>query len=109
MVSIASFKAAAFLWERGHVWYTLTNRRAVIVTSRFLRGKETEQYRLTPDLPLIIDNTDSPPSVIFATKRVWKGSSGSGNHGRSAGVSVGFKRIENAERIYQMMKHYTAT
>lgn len=99
MASIALFKGAAVLWERAHVWYTLTSRRAFIVTSKFLRGKRMQQYWLSPKLPMMIDNTDSPPSVIFDTKRVWNGAKE-----RSVGVSVGFKRIEDAEHVYEMMK-----
>jgi hypothetical protein len=102
IVSVLLFKGAAALWERAQVWYTLTNRRAFIVTSKFLRGKRMQQYWLSPDLPIIIDNTDSPPSVIFDTKRAWRGANE--NTARSVGVSVGFKRIEDAERVSEIMK-----
>jgi hypothetical protein len=102
IASIVVFKAAAPMWERGRVWYTLTSRRAFIVTSKFLHGKQMQQYWLSPQLPIMIDNTDSPPSVIFDTKRVWKGANE--NTAGSVGVSVGFKRIEDAERVYEMMK-----
>ena len=65
---IGVFATFASIWERRRVWYTLTNRRALIARTRLLRGRQLLQFRLHPTQPIFLDKTDDPPSVVLATE-----------------------------------------
>lgn len=93
-----TFSAVAWgtLKRRG-TWYTLTTRRAFIATELPLKGKRLDSYAITPDTRLSL-RQGSPGSVIFSRE------DRRGNKGRVYTVDIGFERIAEAGRAYEIMR-----
>lgn len=84
-------------WERKRVWYTLTDRRAIIASISFFWGRQLNTYWLNPTRYIYLTNFDTPPSVIFEKTTVLKGDS-------KKEIEIGFKRIKDANKVLAMMK-----
>lgn len=84
-------------WRRRHTWYTLTSARAFIATDLPLRGRKLKSWPITKNTPLSLDET-SPGSAWFA-EELRRGKN------RTYSVDIGFERIENAAKIYQMLRN----
>ena len=83
--------------KRRGTWYTLTNRRAFIATELPFKGKRLDSYAITPDTRLSL-RQGNPGSVIFGREER------RGNKGRVYTVDIGFERIAEVDRAYQIMR-----
>lgn len=83
-------------YKRRHSWYTLTDRRAFIATNLPLSGKRLASYPIDAGTRLSLTGTH-PASLHFATRRK-RGKNGSYD------VPVGFERLEDAQRVYRLMR-----
>lgn len=91
---------SAIAWgtlKRRGTWYTLTNKRAFIATDLPFKGKRLDSYTITPDTRLSLQS-GNPGSVIFAREER------RGNKGRVYSVDVGFERVDEAERAYEILR-----
>lgn len=82
--------------KRRATWYTLTDRRAFVATDLPLTGKTLESYPIDEDTRLSLTGAH-PSSIHFATK-VRRGKN------RSYEVPIGFERLEDAERVYRLLR-----
>ncbi len=78
-------------------WYTLTDKRAFIATDFPWKGRQLDSYALTPATRLSLRG-GLPGSVIFAREER------RGNKGRRYMVDIGFHRIGDAEKVYELMR-----
>lgn len=83
--------------KRRGTWYTLTNRRAFIATDLPFKGKRLDSYAITPDTRLSL-RQGNPGSVFFGREER------RGNKGRVYTVDIGFERIAEAERAYDILR-----
>jgi hypothetical protein len=81
---------------RRNTWYTLTDRRAVIATDFWPKGRDMALYDIGPDSPLRL--IDRPfPGVHFAMH----------HHRTKTGTRVvpfGFDRITDAKQVFDLMQ-----
>lgn len=81
------------VYKNQHMWYSLTNRRAIIATEVFGQ-RAMKDYRITPDTVLEFRD-GAPASIYFGYEE--GGSSG-------ARRKVGFLRIDDGQEVYAMMR-----
>ena len=99
IAGIAAFGLFKSYWEGRRIWYTLTDRRAFIARISYFGGRKMDEYWLNPNRHIYIDNFDNPPSVIFEVKEYNSG-------GKQKVREIGFKRIAEAEKVLELMKHH---
>lgn len=90
-------------WKRRRTWYTLTNKAAYIATNLVGRRglkRYTFDQMTAPDL-----HDGVPGSVFFAEeiKTVTARSRGGARRTRSQRVPVGFRRIDDARRVFRLI------
>ncbi len=100
-------------YQRGRTHYTLTNQNAYIATQMFGRRK-LENYPHKADTTVELED-NTPGTVWFATKLVRhvRNRSDNGNHMSSQRVTysekpIGFCRIEDARKVYGMLRKIVA-
>lgn len=83
----------SYRWR--NTWYTLTDRRAIIATDHWPKGRDLRLYPLGPDTPLAIA-TRPMPVVQFANVHIRT------KHGTRL-QPLGFERIPDAEAVFEMI------
>jgi hypothetical protein len=82
-----------YVWR--NTWYTLTDRRAIIATDIWPKGRDLSLYDVGPDSPLLL--VERPwPGVHFAMRH------SRGKHGVRV-VPFGFERLADAKAVFDMM------
>ena len=76
-------------------WYSLSNKRAFIAMHRKNIGRKLAAYPIDPDFELQFDYKD-PGTIIFVIETRYQG-------GAPYSVKIGFERIKDSEKVYQML------
>ncbi|MCP3970569.1 MAG: aspartate carbamoyltransferase catalytic subunit [Rhodobacteraceae bacterium] len=83
-------------WTRGHTWYTLTDRRAIIATDTPFLGRKLQSYPIAEDTA--IEYQPGDPATIHFAHEYRRGKN------RSRRVAIGFERIEYGQEVYRMIR-----
>ncbi len=83
--------------KRRGTWYTLTDRRAFIATDLPLKSRTLDSYAIDARARLSW-REGSPGSVTFASEER------RGTKGRRYNVDIGFERINEAGKVYGLMR-----
>jgi hypothetical protein len=81
---------------RRHSWYTLTDRRAIVATDYWPKGKALRDWPIGPDSPLAL-MPGTPAGVQVAIEERLRNK-------RTVRVPVGFERIAEAGHVLALMQ-----
>lgn len=87
-----------YLWqsyERGHTWYTLSDRTAYIAKDSPLGGRSLSSYPITPDTAL--DFAEGTTSAIYFASETYR------VNGRARTAKVGFENLADGRAVYDKM------
>ncbi len=83
-------------WKRRHMWYTLTDRRAIIATNLPIKGKQLKSYPINADT--VLDFTNGPLATIHFSHEMRRVKNGTRRK------NIGFERITDGHTVYKMMR-----
>ncbi|MFK7938126.1 MAG: aspartate carbamoyltransferase catalytic subunit [Roseovarius sp.] len=87
-----------YLWksyQRGHTWYTLSDRAAYIAKDSPLGGRSLASYPITPDTELEFKSS-TLSSVYFASETYRA-------NGKNHSAKVGFENLTDGRAVYDQM------
>jgi len=99
-LGVGAYNAGGFLlWEayqRAHMWYSLSSRRAFIATNLPLIGRDLKSYPISRDS--VLDFRDGDPAAIYFARDYKRTANGSRQ------VDVGFERIKDGADVYAKLR-----
>ena len=87
-----------YMWqsyERGHTWYTLSDRNAYIAKDSPLGGRSLASYPITPQTAL--EFAEGPTSAIYFATEPYR------VNGRARTAKVGFENLTEGREVYDKM------
>lgn len=89
--------AGKYLWqsyERGHTWYSLSNRNAYIASDTPLGGRKLRTWPITAKTPVEYER-DPCGAVYFGSETYY-------TNGRKRTARVGFENLENIDEVIDL-------